>query len=142
MFVVLKVINNYLIVIYFIKIALSDNIFKAFIDKDNKNISTLFKIIIYIYGKNLKRKKLYYFMKFYKKLEILKYKEFKLNKFSNNRRSYGNLYSDYNTFNNCKKENIRMNQLFNESSLYPFSPLINHSGYMTFRPNIQRNYSP
>ena len=81
-------------------------------------------------------------MKFYKKLEILKYKEFKLNKFSNNRRSYGNLYSDYNTFNNCKKENIRMNQLFNESSLYPFSPLINHSGYMTFRPNIQRNYSP
>ena len=140
MFVEAKVINSYLIN-NFIIIALSDNIFKAFINNDNKNISTLLKKMIYIYGKNLKRKKLYYFMKFYRILEILKSKEIKSNIFSSNRRSYGNLYNNY-TIKNSKKENIRMNQLFNESALYPFSPLINESGYITFRPNNHRNSTP
>ena len=97
------------------------------------------KKMLYIYSKNLKRKKLYYFMKFYKIIEILKIKDNKSNLFFNNgRRTYNKLYNDY-QFRNEKKENMEINQLYNESELYPFSPLINHSGYMTFRPY---NYTP
>ena len=75
-------------------------------------------------------------MKFYKISELLKYREIKLNK----RRTYNNSYNDFRIRNN-KKENIRMNQLFNESELYSFSPLINHSGYMTYRANNNRNFT-
>ena len=97
------------------------------------------KKMLYIYSKNLKRKKLYYFMKFYNIIEILKIKDNKSNLFFNNgRRTYNKLYNDY-QFRNEKKENMEINQLYNESELYPFSPLINHSGYMTFRPY---NYTP
>ena len=120
-------------------IDLSDNIFRSFIDKDNKNICSLLKKLIHIYSRNIKRKKLYYFMKFYKICLILKYNNTKFKKY--NRRSYSNLYNDY-TFRNNKKDNIKIDQLYNESHLYPFSPLINHSGYMTFYPNTYRNSTP
>ena len=72
----LKVIYN-LIINIFIIIDLSDNIFKAFIDNDNKKISSLLKKLLFIYSKSLKQKKLYYFMKFYEISELLKYKLFK-----------------------------------------------------------------
>ena len=80
-----------------------------------------------IYSKNLKRKKLYYFMKFYKIIEILKIKDNKSNLFFNNgRRTHNKLHNDY-QFRNDKKENMEINQLYNESELYPFSPLTKHS---------------
>ena len=134
---VLKVIKLFYII--FILIDLSDNIFRAFIDKDNKNIIILMKKVFYIYSKNLRIKKLYYFMKFYKITEILKSKDIKSNKYLNNgRKTYNNLYNDY-TLRNRKKENMEINQLYNESELYPFSPLINHSGYITIEPH---NFTP
>ena len=76
-------------------------------------------------------------MKFWKISELLKFRDIKLNK----RRTYNNLYNDF-TIRNNKKENIRMNQLYNESELYSFTPLINHSGYMTYRTNNNRNLTP
>ena len=120
-------------------IGLSDNIFKAFIDKDNNNIFYLLKKLIHIYSRKTKRKKLHYFLKFYKACQILKYKGIKLSKI--NRRAYSNLFNDY-SYRNNKEDNIRNDQLYKESNLYPFSPLINHSGYMIFHPNVYRNLTP
>ena len=97
------------------------------------------KKMFYIYSKNLRIKKLYYFMKFYKITEILKIKDIKSNKYLNNgRTTFNNLYNDF-TLRNRKKENMKANQLYNESELYPFSPLINHSGYITIGPH---NFTP
>lgn len=79
-------------------------------------------------------------MKFYKNCQILNYIDAKYRNFPK-RKIYNNLYNGYIPKNN-KKENIRINQLYNESNLYPFSPLINHSGYMTFNPNSYRNSTP
>ena len=134
---VLKVNNNTYII--FIILVLSDNIFRAFIDNDNRNIIILMKKMFYIYSKYLRIKKLYYFMKFYKITEIIKIKDIKSNKYLNNgKKIYSNLYNDY-TLRNTKKENMKVNQLYSESELYPFSPLINHSGYTTIGSN---NFTP
>ena len=80
-------------------------------------------------------------MKFYKISETLNYKKIKPIYYSNNNRTYNNLYNDYIIRNN-KKEDMKVNNLYNESTLYPYTPLINKSGYITFSPNNSGNFTP
>ena len=77
-------------------------------------------------------------MKFYKISTILKNKA---KKSTINKRINNNLYKDYLTRKN-RKDNMRLNHFYNESQLYPFSPLINSSGYLTFSPNNSSNFTP
>ena len=74
-------------------------------------------------------------MKFYKISTILKNKA---KKHTINKRINNNLYKGYFIRKN-RKDNMRMNHFYNESQLYPFSPLINSSGYLTFSPNNSNN---
>ena len=97
--------------------------------------------MIRIYAKNLKRKKLYYFMKIWKFSELIKYRQIKTNNFINTRRVYSNLYNDFKNRSN-RKENMRMKKFYDESEFYTFSPLINNSGYLTYRPNSFRSSTP
>ena len=118
---------------------MSENIFRAFIDNDNRNISISLKKIFFIYSKNLKRKKLYYFMKFYKNTVLSRFKGSRGIQWVNNRKIYNKLYNDY-SIRNLKKENMKKNHFYSQSELYPFSPLINQSGYTTsFTPNNKIN---
>ena len=131
----LKVIKNNLIFI----IVLSDNIFRAFINKDNEYIKELMRKIFYIYSKQLKRKKLYYFMKLVYITTFLKKKNNKLKNNLNNS-NFNKLYNDY-ISRNKKKSNMKIEYLRNESELYPYSPNLNNKGYFTFSPrNSKRNY--
>ena len=80
-------------------------------------------------------------MKYYKNCEILKAKGNKLNQWLYKRRSFNKLYNDY-KIRNLKKENIKINHFNSQSELYPFTPLINQSGYITFSPKNGGIYSP
>ena len=80
-------------------------------------------------------------MKLYKISQILKYRFIKSNSFITKKRIYNDLYNDYKS-RSSRKENMRMNQFYNESQLYPFTPVINSSGYMTFRPSNYRSSTP
>ena len=73
-------------------------------------------------------------MKFYRITEILKFRENKANIWANNRKIYNRLYKGSN-IRNSKKKSIKMNHFYSQSELYPYSPIINHSGYITFSPN-------
>ena len=97
--------------------------------------------IYYIYSKNIKRKKLYYFMKFYRNSQVLRYKKLYPNYYLSHNRTYSNLYSIYPKRKN-NKENIKMSRFYNRSELYPFTPLINNSECITFRPNYFRSSTP
>ena len=78
-------------------------------------------------------------MKFYKNTIGLKFKGSKGNQWTNNRKIFNRLYNDY-SIRNLKKENMKKNRFFSQSELYPFSPLINQSGYTTsFTPNNKFN---
>ena len=80
-------------------------------------------------------------MKFYQISEILNNKKIRPSQISNNKKIYNYLYNDY-TYRNNKKEKMRHDKLYHESELYPFSPLINKSGYITFSPNNIDNFTP
>lgn len=80
-------------------------------------------------------------MKYYKNCEILKVKGNRINQWLYKRRSFNKLYNDY-KIRNLKKENIKMNHIYSQSNLYPFTPLINQSGYITFSPRNGGIYSP
>ena len=80
-------------------------------------------------------------MKLYKISKTLNYKRIKPIYYSNNNRTYNNLYNDYIIRSN-KKEDMKVNNLYNESTFYPFTPLINKSGYITFSPNNSGNFTP
>jgi len=74
-------------------------------------------------------------MKFYKNTILVRFKGGKVNLWTNNRKIFNRLYNDY-SIRNLKKENMKKNRFYSQSELYPFSPLINHSGYTTsFTPN-------
>ena len=80
-------------------------------------------------------------MKFYKNCEILKVKGNRVNQWLYKRRSFNKLYNDY-KIRNLKKENIKINHINSQSKLYPFTPLINQSGYISFSPRNDGIYSP
>ena len=78
-------------------------------------------------------------MKFYKNTILLRFKGSKGNQWANNRKIFNRLYNDY-SIRNLKKENMKKNRFYSQSELYPFSPLINQSGYTTsFTPNTKIN---
>ena len=78
-------------------------------------------------------------MKFYKNTILLRFKGSKGIQWENNRKIFNRLYNDY-SIRNLKKENMKKNRFNSQSELYPFSPLINQSGYTTsFTPNIKIN---
>jgi hypothetical protein len=80
-------------------------------------------------------------MKYYKNCEILKVKGIRANQWLSKRRSFNKLYNDY-KIRNLKQENIKINHINSQSNLYPFTPLINRSGYITFSPKNGGIYSP
>ena len=107
---------------------------------DNKRIIELLKKVFYIYSKQLKRKKLYYFMKFVLIVFILKTKNKSPNGYVPNNNIFNKLFNDYILINK-KKDNTKLNYFRNESKLYPFSPKID-SRFLTFSPrNTIRNES-
>ena len=69
-------------------------------------------------------------MKFYQISIILNNKKIKPIQISNNKKIYNYLYNDY-IYRNNKKDKMRHDKLYHDSELYPFSPLINKSGYIT-----------
>ena len=78
-------------------------------------------------------------MKFYKNTILLRFKGSKGIQWENNRKIFNRLYNDY-SIRNLKKENMKKNRFNSQSELYPFSPLINQSGYTTsFTPNAKIN---
>ena len=78
-------------------------------------------------------------MKFYKNTILLRFKGSKGNQWANNRKIFNRLYNDY-SIRNLKKENMKKNRFYRQSELYPFSPLINQSGYTTsLSPNTNIN---
>ena len=78
-------------------------------------------------------------MKFYKNTILLRFKGSKGIQWENNRKIFNRLYNDY-SIRNVKKENMKKNRFNSQSELYPFSPLINQSGYTTsFTPNAKIN---
>ena len=78
-------------------------------------------------------------MKFYKNIILLRFKGNKGNQWASNRKIFNRLYNDY-SIRNIKKEKMKKNSFYSQSELYPFSPLINQSGYTTsFNPNIKYN---
>ena len=96
----------------------------------------LLKKVFYIYSKQLKRKKLYYFMKLCMITSFLKNKYNK----SNQNLTFNRLYKDYISL-NTKKDNMKINYLRNESKLYPFSPSFDNRNFATFSPEIIKKYS-
>jgi len=80
-------------------------------------------------------------MKYYKNCEILKIKGNRINQWLYKRRSFNKLYNDY-KIRNLKKDNIKINHFSSQSELYPFTPLINKSGYISFSPRKDGIYSP
>ena len=78
-------------------------------------------------------------MRFYKNTILLRFKGSRGNQWVNNRKIYNKLYNDY-SIRNLKKENMKKNRFYSQSELYPFSPLINQSGYTTsYTPNNRIN---
>ena len=78
-------------------------------------------------------------MKFYKNTILLRFKGSKGIQWASNRKIFNRLYNDY-SIRNLKKENMKKNRFYSQSELYPFSPLINQSGYTTtFTPNNRIN---
>ena len=106
---------------------LTENIFRAFINKDNINMNSALKKVFFIYSKQQKKKKLYYFMKLL--LHTLKAKR-KKNNYSI---KYNKLYNDY-TSQKRNKQNIKYNYINNESDLNPFSPYISNRSYISYTP--------
>ena len=86
------------------------------------------KMVFYIYSKCIKRKKLYYFMKY--RIIITNFNQ-KYNYMKRN--SFNKLYSDY-KIRNKKYENLKNNYLMNESQFYPFTPRLSFNGHF-FNPN-------
>ena len=120
-------------------IDLTDNIFRAFINKDNEYIKSTLRKMFYIYSKQLKKKKLYYFMKLIIITTYLKNKNNKLQRYFLNKSTFNKLYNDY-TFRDKKKLNMKINYLRNESELYPFSPKLDNKGFITFyNKTLNRN---
>ena len=119
-------------------IVLSNNIFKAFINKDNAHIIKILKKVFYIYSKQTKKKKLYYFTKLNMITFLLKNKYKKSNKNS----SFNKLYNDYISLSK-KKDNMKINYFRNQSKLYPFSPRNNKRNLVTFsHSTIKKNLEP
>ena len=96
----------------------------------------LLKRVFYIYSKQLKKKKLYYFMKICMITSFLKNKYNK----SNINLTFNRLYNDYISL-NTKKDNMKINYIRNESKLYPFSPSFDNRNFATFSPEIIKKYS-
>ena len=107
---------------------------------DNKRIIELLKKVFSIYSKQLKRKKLYYFMKFVLIVFILKTKNKSPNGYVPNNNIFNKLFNDYILINK-KKDNTKLNYFRNESKLYPFSPKID-SRFLTFSPRNKIRNEP
>ena len=107
---------------------------------DNKRIIELLKKVFSIYSKQLKRKKLYYFMKFVLVVFILKTKNKSPNGYVPNNNIFNKLFNDYILINK-KKDNTKLNYFRNESKLYPFSPKID-SRFLTFSPRNKIRNEP
>lgn len=80
-----SVSKYYYEIIFISKIVLSDDIFSSYIEEDNKKITILLQKIKNIYGKFIKKKKIYYFLKYYSIMIRIKAKEMK---FLEKNRSY------------------------------------------------------
>ena len=116
-------------------IVFSQNILKSFIIKDNKHLLLSLKKVFFIYAKQLKRKKLYYFMKYIVIALILKYKNNQLKRYSYNENTFNKLYNDY-ILRNRKKEKLKNNYLMKESEFFPYSPRFTYSGYFGFPQKV------
>ena len=116
-------------------IVFSQNILKSFIIKDNKHLLLSLKKVFFIYAKQLKRKKLYYFMKYIVITLILKYKNNQLKRYSYNENTFNKLYNDY-ILRNRKKEKLKNNYLMKESEFFPYSPRFTYSRYFGFPQKV------
>ena len=92
----------------------------------------LLKKVFYIYSKQLRKKKYYYFIKFVK---ITLKKINRTRTPSYNQYTFNRLYNDY-TLRTKKREKIKNYYLNDESESYPFYPKLENSGYFPFSTRV------
>ena len=121
-------------------IAISQNIFKNYIDNDNKNIDEKLKRLLYIYRKKLKNKIQKYFTKY--RMQILKLRFNKNNSYQaiKKYKVFNRLYN-YQRIKLNKISNLKQKYLLDESNKYPYNPKINNYSiiirkYNSFNNNI------
>lgn len=136
-----SVSKYYFEIIFILKIALSDDLFSYYIEEDNQKITILLKKIKNIYAKFIKRKKLYYFLKYYHIIIRIKAKEMK---FLEKNRSYKSvIYIDeeksFNPFYlsdiDCLKKNINLNNSNNNIQYIDSYPILNSN----YTPSIMNS---
>lgn len=114
-------------------IVYADNIFSCFIENDNQKIIVLLKKMKNIYGKFLKRKKLYYFLNYYNKVKKICVNEL-LYEFNENESSIPFALSEEDT-----KDIFSLNNnIENINSYYKFNPVYNSSAYSFFGDTYNR----
>ena len=128
----IQIVSKYYYEIKFIlKIVFSDNIFSYYIEEDNQKITILLKKIKSIYAKFIKRKKLYYFLKYYQIIILIKAKEMKFLEKNRSYKSviYINKEQNFNPFYlsdlDCLKNSINLNNSNNNIQNIDSYPILN-----------------
>ena len=133
-------VSHYEIFIFKYFLVISQNIFKNYIDNDNKSFDAKLKRLFYIYRQKLKNKMQKYFDKYRTQIIKLRYNKNTSYEKINKYKVFNRLY-DYQKIKLNKINNLKQKYLYDESNKYPYNPKINNYSiiirkYNSFNNNI------
>ena len=134
----MQIVSRYKYLILLFQIVISQNIFKNFIDNDNKSIEAKIKSLLSIYRKKLRNIKQKYFTKYRSQIIKLRYNNNSSSESNSKYKVFDRLYN-YQRIRLNKIDNLKQKDLLVESNKYSYYPKINNYSLIINKYNSFNN---
>ena len=144
----MQIVSRYKYLILLFQIVISQNIFKNFIDNDNKSIEAKIKSLLSIYRKKLRNIKQKYFTKYRSQIIKLRYNNNSSSESNSKYKVFDRLYNyqrirlnlyNYQRIRLNKMDSLKQKYLLDESNKYSYYPKINNYSLIINKYNSFNN---